>query len=72
MTEPPQGEEPQDPRRPASGWGQQPSGGHDGWGPPSAPPAQGSGWGQQPGQYGQPNPYGGGQGAPGQYGAPAG
>ena len=75
MSQPPQGEEPQDPRRPASGWGQQPgqqpSGAPEGWGPPSGSSgAPGGGWGQQPGQH---DPYGQqyGQAAPGQYGQPA-
>jgi hypothetical protein len=76
MSQPPQGEEPQDRRPP--GWGA-PSGG--GWGPPSGSPGpQGGGWGPPagtPGPYGQqppPGQYGGspapgGYGSPGQYGA---
>jgi hypothetical protein len=69
MSQPPQGEDPQDQRAPAPGWG-----------PPSSPPYQG-GWGQQPGPpyqggwsqpHGQPGGYGpagyGQYGQPGQYG----
>jgi hypothetical protein len=75
MSQPPRGEEPQDPR-PASGWGP-PSGppAQGGWGPPSGPPAPG-GWGP-PGPYGSPyGQYGGPPpreyDSPGQYGSPAG
>jgi uncharacterized protein DUF4333 len=80
MSQPPQGEEPQEERPPAPGWGP-PSGGSaqgGGWGPPSGgsggqggwgPPSAGSGWGQQPQAYGPPPSQ---YGVPGQYGAPGG
>jgi Domain of unknown function (DUF4333) len=67
MSQPPEGEEPQDARPPAPGWGQQPPRPDGGWGPPSGHPGYGS-----PSQYGAPGQYGGqpGYGQPGQYGQP--
>jgi hypothetical protein len=86
MSQPPQGEPPQDPDRRGAGWGPHPGQSHGsdgGWGPPSGAPGQGAGWQQQPdagygGPYGQPqqypapHPYGqsAGWGPPSQYGAP--
>jgi hypothetical protein len=71
MSQPPQGEEPQVPRPPAPGWGQQPEprqpsdpGDQDGgWGPPSAPHG---GWGPPSGVHGGWGPP---SGAPAQGGA---
>jgi Domain of unknown function (DUF4333) len=76
MSQPPQGEDPQEPRPAAPGWG--PPQGAPGWGPPSGAPYQG-GWGQQPGQQGGYGQHGGhagygqqpgGYAPPGQYGQP--